>query len=73
MTTPPPLPDPAYKTNFGAGLIAYSADQMHDYAAQQVAAERERCAKVCDHLDDDEEFCHMYATGSAECARLIRG
>ncbi len=26
----------------------YTADQMRAYAAEQVAAERERCAKVCE-------------------------
>lgn len=29
----------------------YSAEQMRAYAAQQVAAERERCAKVCEEVE----------------------
>ena len=34
----PALPEPAYRTNFGAGLTAYSADQMTAYARQCLAA-----------------------------------
>jgi hypothetical protein len=33
-----PLPEPAYRTNFGAGLQAYSAAQMRAYALQERAA-----------------------------------
>jgi hypothetical protein len=31
---------------------AYSADALVAFAAQQVAAERERCAKVCEGLEE---------------------
>lgn len=43
------LPKPGTRTDWhhdGYGLPAYTAEQMHAYAAQEVAAERERCGQV---------------------------
>lgn len=42
-----PLPEPAGWNDHGE-YFDYTADQMRAYAAQEVAAERERCAKICD-------------------------
>jgi hypothetical protein len=43
--------------------------------AQIVAAERERCAKLCDALVDPQARYGEaeYSAGAAECARRIRG
>jgi hypothetical protein len=35
------------------GMIGYTADQMREYASAAVAAERERCAKVCEQIAHD--------------------
>ena len=43
-----PLPEPTQ--GLGAHAWAYSADQMRSYAEQEVARERERCAKVTESL-----------------------
>jgi hypothetical protein len=59
---------------------AYSADQMRDYRAEGVAAERERCAKLCE--DVREVAVHSCRDGHARagaiamastCTKLIRG
>lgn len=64
----------------------YSAAQMRAYAAQEVAAERERCASVCDdearirteagntHPEDSDSRgrCFAGARAAANCARGIR-
>ena len=60
---------------------AYSAEAMTAYAAQQVAAERERCAKLCEaeHVGSSleatdlvpEDFAYNMALGHAAAA--IRG
>jgi hypothetical protein len=45
-----PFPPPRWPEDgpFAATGDAYTADQMRAYAAQEVAAERERCADLCD-------------------------
>ena len=47
---PLPLPIPYGEMQTGTWSIVegYTADQMLAYAAQCVAAERERCAKLCE-------------------------
>jgi hypothetical protein len=59
----------------------YTDQQMHAYAAAAVAAERERCAKLCDdvarsayELDGRHSSGHTEGRGdgAAECAALIR-
>jgi GNAT superfamily N-acetyltransferase len=52
-----PLPEPA-QTAFVTDSVmrtrkvrAYTADQMHAYALQERAAERERCAKACQAIE----------------------
>ena len=42
----PPLPEPYFTHPFGREL--WHDDQMRAYAAAAVAAERERCAKLCE-------------------------
>jgi hypothetical protein len=53
------LPAPAYDLSGYGGAkkaYAYSAEQMRAYAAQEVAAEREACAKIADAKDDMMEY-----------------
>jgi hypothetical protein len=49
-----PLPEAAHRgpTGTGAYFDAYTAAQMRAYAAEQVAAERERCAQIVGRLVD---------------------
>lgn len=63
----------------GVSIYGYTADQMLAYAAQQVAAERERCAAVCegvreaaDHAARDGPGKTGAMTSAALCAKLIR-
>lgn len=52
----PPMPEPADTIEVadpigGRGVIqagAFTADQLHAYALAERAAERERCAKICE-------------------------
>jgi hypothetical protein len=66
----PPLPTPeAWRTHVGpwdcSTAYAYTVNQMREYAAQAVAAEREACADICDQ--------HASAEGIAQrCAAAIR-
>jgi hypothetical protein len=46
MTTPK-LPEPVWAAQIPRTYV-YTQDQMLAYAAECVAAERERCARVCD-------------------------
>ena len=39
---------PPRYTQLMDGTLVYTADQMRAYAEQRVAAERERCARICD-------------------------
>ena len=43
-----PLPD----SDWTGGTLAYTAEQMHAYAAQQVASERERIAALVEAVRD---------------------
>lgn len=66
---------------------SYSADQMRDYAAKAVHAERERCANLCDQRSADhwhdytDKASHRRGSARAEaesdeaeaCAATIRG
>jgi hypothetical protein len=70
-----PLPEPELKSGaYGyrmAHVDYFSADQMHAYAAarvaEAVAAERERCAKVCADAWEIDGSCT-----ALEFANLIR-
>jgi hypothetical protein len=66
-----PLPEPRWLWNKGGRPYenSFSHAQMLDYAAQQVAAERERCARLCEQRVDTALG---YVLGP-DCAALIRG
>ena len=64
-----PLPEPATMGTF-PGPHGYSKEQMRTYAAQEVAAERERCAKLCEEVHADTSECPELAL---HCAARIRG
>ena len=86
--TLPPLPT---GHTIGCGIFngqkLFTADQMRVYAEQAVAAERERCAAICDARSADHwraysdksspHFCdarfEAFSDESEECATLIRG
>jgi hypothetical protein len=51
---------------------AYSAADMRAYAAQEVAAERERCAALCDELDNSQNT-NEYRAAARWAAVRIRG
>jgi hypothetical protein len=60
--TLPPLPEPQMVTDGGYFLAfgnlregAFSADQLRAYAAQAVAQERERCAKIAEDCASKNE------------------
>jgi hypothetical protein len=84
MSDLPPLPEPdthCWDDDSLCDVWSYSADQMHAYAAAALAAERERCAKLCDdvarsayELDGRHSSAHTEGKGdgAAECAALIR-
>ena len=71
-------------TPAGAVWTAYSADDMRAYAAGAVAAERERCARICDgigatYTGEARRLQGRHATraagqrdGANECAAEIR-
>lgn len=81
-----PLPEARWKwAGYGPRPYedAYSADQIRDYAAAEVAKELDRCARVCE--DHERSVWKRYADegrrsqhdegrsdGAGECARLIR-
>ncbi len=49
-----PLPPQSVLTRHidtGIAIHGYTADQMRAYASQEVAAERERCAKLVESMD----------------------
>ena len=77
----PPLPTPeAWRTHVGpwdcSTAYAYTVNQMREYAAQAVAAEREACAKVCEQLEPrhrmDGEWLAGWSDGTDDCAAAIR-
>jgi hypothetical protein len=87
-----PLPKPAgdIYDERGPGRVwrcfCWNADQMRSYAEQEVARERERCAKVCDDIAEAHQRSGRYVSvvadhsvraggqvdGAEECARSIR-
>ena len=88
--TLPPMPQPdthCLDDDTGKDVWSHSADQMRAYAGQAIAAERERCAAICDARSADHwraysdksspHFCdarfEAFSDESEECAKLIRG
>ena len=71
MTLPPPDTH-CWDEDTSKDVWSHSADQMRAYAEQAVAAERERCARICDNLNV-MSLDPMVCRGSAhECAEAIR-
>lgn len=82
--TMPPLPDTDWDVN---ATHEYTAAQMRAYAEQAVAAERERCAAICDvrsadHWHDYKDRASPHrgdgrseaaSDEAEECAKAIRG
>lgn len=70
------LPEPDIELCLrGQGEVhCYTADQMRTYAAQQVAAERERCAKLCEQVAAwlCRDGLREQAFGAFDCAGNIR-
>ena len=62
--------------------FTYTADQMRSYASAEVAKERERCAKICESIENSywkDYKAGRYSThtegmsdGAGECAAAIR-
>jgi hypothetical protein len=48
MTDELPLPEPKPHIIANFGRVEYTADDMRAYGDARAAAERERCAKVCE-------------------------
>ena len=88
--TLPPMPQPdthCLDDDTGKDVWSHSADQMRAYAELAVAAERERCAAICDARSAEHwraysdkssrHFCdarfEAFSDESEECAKLIRG
>ena len=88
--TLPPMPQPdthCLDDDTGKDVWSHSADQMRAYAELAVAAERERCAAICDARSADHwraysdkssrHFCdarfEAFSDEAEECATLIRG
>jgi len=83
-----PLPDPVTVPVFNLETanycdeLFYTADQMHAYAAAEVTKERERCAKICESVENGywkDYKAGRYSThtegmsdGAGECAAAIR-
>ena len=76
MNELPPLPAPYYpQWSHSNEMAAYTADQMREYAAAAVAAERERCAKVCESMCrpvHDAEMMSDFQFAAMSCAKAIR-
>jgi hypothetical protein len=82
--TLPPLPDTDWSVD---ATWQYTDAQIRTYAEQAVAAERERCAAICDARSADHwraysdksspHFCdarfEAFSDEAEECATLIRG
>ena len=80
-----PLPRYGFSNSLAGAL--FTANQMRAYAQQAVAAERERCARVCDdearmrteagnkHPEDSDSRgrCFAAARAAMNCARGVRG
>lgn len=67
------LPEPIVLNVHTPAVIEgiYTADQLLAYGAACAAAERERCAKVCDALWDNSKY-GPTAFGIDLCAEAIR-
>jgi hypothetical protein len=77
MTTvplPDPHPDACVGTSVDGWTGAYTREQMRAYALQAVAAERERCAKLCEEVSREHFADGMTweCNGAAACASRIR-
>ena len=72
----PPLPEPEHPADTDgctyACLEGFSAEQMRAYALQAVAAERERCAKICEQADEDGEGPDCWGWHAKDYAKAIR-
>jgi hypothetical protein len=73
----PPLPEPDVKCGEyagppgeGANEDYYTAEQMHTYVIEAVLAERERCAKLCELMQDGHG--HWKHGTPLDCANEIR-
>lgn len=67
-----PLPAPADSDwSTGERIRFYTADQMRAYAAQEVAKERERCAKICEPKNPRPCDCERCDCGNATDARMV--
>lgn len=72
----PPLPEPQeirahLAGGEGVGVLighAFFANQMQAYALQAVLRERERCAQICDSVDN-----YANPMTARDCAAAIRG
>ena len=73
-----PLPEPAgdIYDERGPGRVwrcfAWNADQMRSYAEQEVARERERCAKVCEEYASRRDGLGIESWTANELADAIR-
>lgn len=71
----PPLPKP-WGWSWTHSVPFFTDDQMREYAAAAVAAEREACAKVCEQLEPrhrmDGEWLAGWSDGTDDCAAAIR-
>ena len=69
-----PLPEPTFHGIRRGGLLredAWTAAQMRAYAAEQVAAERERCAQIAEPKNDRSDWTE-FAEHAARIAARIR-
>lgn len=73
-TDMPPLPEPS---EMDGARWGYTADDVRNYGVDAydagVAAERERCAKVCEVRAPDSPSYFEIAERLRECAAEIRG
>lgn len=56
----PPLPE---SVGVHQWLPTFTSEQMREYAKQAVEAEREACAKVCDHVVGDKHPDDIHSDG----------
>ena len=81
--TMPPLPEPIGAIDLDCGpapgggreLLAvdgFTAHQLRAYGQQCAAAERERCAMVCEQADDDGEGPDCWGWHAKDYAKAIR-
>ncbi len=73
--TLPPLPPPdthCWDEDTSKDVWSYSDDAMRAYAEQAVAAERERCAKLCDEVQQQYSDASSGDDATRSCAAVIR-